>query len=170
LRPRSKKSRLRWRAWLLLLLHCAARHLRREGQIAHARNSRCNLGRGPQLSACNQSEFSRVLPPANGYPPRAPSVRALHKGSPHPDHRLSQPPRHHRRRRHGPRALRKFGAFAGEGAVSWPRVNPRTRFGGSGQNAFGNPGYLRTPFAVCRLTIAAGSTKRRFAIGLYQIL
>jgi hypothetical protein len=37
------------------------------------------------------------------------------------------------------------------------------------KNLFGNPASLRTPFAVCRLTIAAGSTKRRFVIGLYQI-
>lgn len=45
----------------------------------------------------------------------------------------------------------------------------RVGLGGASQNAFGNPASLRTPLAVWRLTIAAGSTKRRFVIGLYQI-
>jgi hypothetical protein len=64
--------------------------------------------------------------------------------------------RHSRGGRHGPRPLRRFGPIAsGE-------VARRSK-------SLWQPGVLRTPFAVCRLMIAVGSTKRRLVIGLYQI-
>jgi hypothetical protein len=51
----------------------------------------------------------------------------------------------------------------------WRRLGRLSWLGGGTQQDFGNPTSLRTPFAVCRLRIAAGSTKRRFVGRLYQI-
>ena len=37
------------------------------------------------------------------------------------------------------------------------------------QNFFGSSASLRTPFAMCRLTMPVGTTKFRMLTGLYQI-
>jgi hypothetical protein len=82
------------------------------------RRAQRDLGPAPRpLHALLQERIPRALPPADRHPPlgprRAARLRALHEASPRRDRRLDRKARHLRRRRDGPRPLRRFGDFAG---------------------------------------------------------